>query len=161
MTQQPNAARAKPRFDNAQQCLLYYHQRLCEEHRDRDHRMSLPRPDGATPGRRSRTPVPVDAPHSTSYHDGSLTRCTEYGGMADHETIQQPVDPLTVSELITLQEAAAYCQLQAESLQEYAKNGRLRAKKMGRFWVTTRAAVDEYLASRDLESIPRKYRKGA
>jgi excisionase family DNA binding protein len=81
--------------------------------------------------------------------------------MADDTDNQEPVDPLTVGELITLQEAADYCQLQADSLQEYAKKGRLRAKKMGRFWVTTRAAVDEYLASRSAINIPKKYRKDA
>lgn len=70
-----------------------------------------------------------------------------------------PTDPLNVGELITLAEAAEYCKLQADSLQEYAKKGRLRAKKMGRFWVTTRAAVDEYLTSRSLDNIPKKYRK--
>jgi excisionase family DNA binding protein len=79
--------------------------------------------------------------------------------MADHNENQEPVDPLTVGELITLQEAAEYCQLQADSLQEYAKRGRLRAKKMGRFWVTTRSAVDEYLTSRNAINIPKKYRK--
>ena len=35
---------------------------------------------------------------------------------------------------------------------------RLKAKKIGWMWVTTRAAVDEYLQSRDLKSVPRKYR---
>jgi excisionase family DNA binding protein len=79
-------------------------------------------------------------------------------GMADTSQYADVPDPLTVGELITLQDAAAYCGLQADSLQEYAKKGRLRAKKMGRFWVTTRAAVDEYLTSRSLDNIPKKYR---
>ena len=70
-----------------------------------------------------------------------------------------PRDPLTVSELITLAEAAEYAGLNAETLVNYARRGRLRAKKLGWQWVTTRAAVDEYLASRSLDNIPKKYRK--
>ncbi len=68
-------------------------------------------------------------------------------------------DPLTVGELITLIDAAEYAGLAHETLLNYVRRGRMRARKFGRIWVTTRAAVDEYLASRDLESIPRKYRK--
>lgn len=67
-------------------------------------------------------------------------------------------DPLTVGELITLAEAAEYAGLEKKSLHNYALQGRLKAKKIGIYWITTRAAVDEYLASRDLESIPKKYR---
>ena len=78
--------------------------------------------------------------------------------MADHDNTPQPVDPLTVGELITLQEAAEYAGLSRNSLLAYAKNGRLKAKKRGWMWFTTQAAIDEYLASRDLESIPKKYR---
>jgi excisionase family DNA binding protein len=69
-----------------------------------------------------------------------------------------PIDPLTVGELITLQEAAEYAGLTKGSLHSYVKNGRLKAKKRGWMWFTTQAAVDEYLASRDLDSIPKKYR---
>ena len=68
-------------------------------------------------------------------------------------------DPLAVGELISLQEAAEYANLKQDSLHDYIKRGRLKAKKIGRFWVTTRAAVDEYLQSRHLENIPKKYRK--
>ena len=71
----------------------------------------------------------------------------------------QPIDPLKVGELITLQEAAEYAGLTKESLHGYAKRGRLRAKKLGPIWVTTRTAVDVYLASRSLENIPKKYRR--
>jgi excisionase family DNA binding protein len=71
---------------------------------------------------------------------------------------QEPVDPLTIGELITLAEAAEYAGLSKGSLHEYAKRGRLKAKKIGLYWVTTYAAVDEYLASRNLDNIPKKYR---
>jgi excisionase family DNA binding protein len=72
---------------------------------------------------------------------------------------QQQPDPLTIGELITLQEAAEYSGLQKDSLHDYIKRGRLKAKKIGRFWVTTRAAVDGYLQSRRFENIPKKHRK--
>jgi excisionase family DNA binding protein len=81
-------------------------------------------------------------------------------GMADQDaTTQEPIDPLTVGELITLAEAAEYAGLFKSTLHNYAKQGRLKAKKIGLYWVTTRAAVDEYLASRNLENIPKKYRE--
>ncbi|MEN9937930.1 MAG: hypothetical protein RLZZ387_4509, partial [Chloroflexota bacterium] len=72
----------------------------------------------------------------------------------------QDLDPLTVGELITLEEAAKYAGLTRGTLQDYVRRGRLRAKKMGWMWVTTRAAIDAYLESRQLENIPKKYRDG-
>jgi excisionase family DNA binding protein len=75
------------------------------------------------------------------------------------ETNTPQNDPLTVGELISLQDAAEYAGLTKGTLHAYAKSGRLKAKKIGWMWVTTRAAVDEYLQSRDVESIPKKYRK--
>jgi excisionase family DNA binding protein len=79
--------------------------------------------------------------------------------MTNDETNYSQPDPLTIGELISLQEAAAYCGLSKHSLLTYARNGRLRAKKIGSQWTTTRTAVDEYMRSRDLESIPKKHRK--
>ncbi|NTV62927.1 MAG: helix-turn-helix domain-containing protein [Oscillochloris sp.] len=78
--------------------------------------------------------------------------------MSEHNNIPDPIDPLTVGELISLLEAAEYAGLTKDSLQGYIKRGRLKAKKIGNIWTTTHAAVDEYLASRDLDSIPKKYR---
>jgi excisionase family DNA binding protein len=69
-----------------------------------------------------------------------------------------PPNPLTIGELITLQEAAEYAGLSRDSIHGYIKRGRLKAKKKGWMWMTTRAAVDEYLNSRNLENIPKKYR---
>jgi Helix-turn-helix domain len=76
------------------------------------------------------------------------------GGGDNHNT----PDPLTIGELISLQDAAEYAGLAKDTLHGYAKNGRLRAKKIGWMWVTTHAAIDEYLASRNLDNIPKKYR---
>jgi excisionase family DNA binding protein len=78
--------------------------------------------------------------------------------MAEPTDNQEPFDPLTVGELITLAEAAEYAGLTSNSLKDYVRRGRLKAKKIGKFWVTTRAAVDEYLTSRNLDNIPKKYR---
>jgi hypothetical protein len=72
---------------------------------------------------------------------------------------QSQPDPLTVGELISLQQAAEYAGLAKRSLHNYAKSGRLKAKKVGIYWVTTHAALDEYLASRSFENIPKKYRE--
>ncbi len=75
---------------------------------------------------------------------------------ADHEP---ETDPLAIGELITLEEAAEYAGLARESIHSYVKRGRLKARKRGFQWFTTRAAIDEYLQSRDFDSIPKKYRK--
>jgi excisionase family DNA binding protein len=75
------------------------------------------------------------------------------------ETKPPQTGPLTIGELISLQEAAAYAGLSRDSLQGYIRRGRLKAKKVGPIWVTTRAAVDEYLQSRSFENIPKKYRR--
>ncbi len=78
--------------------------------------------------------------------------------MAEHDEASKPIDPLTVGELITLQEAAEYSGLSKHSLQTYIRNGRLKGVKRGWMWFTTQAAVDAYLNSRELSSIPKKYR---
>ena len=79
--------------------------------------------------------------------------------MTNDETNQfVPLDPLRIGDLISLQEAAQYAGLTKNTLHNYAKQGRLRAKKIGSFWVTTQAAIDEYLQSRHVENIPKKYR---
>jgi len=48
--------------------------------------------------------------------------------------------------------------LSKHSLLTYARNGRLKAKKIGSQWTTTRAAIDEYMQSRHFDNIPKKYR---
>lgn len=79
--------------------------------------------------------------------------------MAEADDTPPPADPLTVGELITLQEAAEHAGLSRDAIHGYIKRGRLKAKKKGWIWMTTRAAVDEYLASRSLANIPKKYRR--
>ena len=73
--------------------------------------------------------------------------------------LQPDPDPLTVGELISLPQAAEYAGMRTGSLYNYAMRGRLKAKRVGAQWVTTRAAVDAYLQSRNFENIPKKYRK--
>ncbi len=48
-------------------------------------------------------------------------------------------------ELIPLSEAAAISGLSVKHLGLLARQGKLRARKIGRNWVTTREAVAEYL----------------
>ena len=83
-----------------------------------------------------------------------------YSGMIDETNKSQPdtPDPLTIGDLISLQQAAEYAGLTKDTLHNYAKRGRLKAKRLGPIWVTTRAAVDEYLASRELKHISKKHR---
>ena len=51
-------------------------------------------------------PFQLTSPGPTPYHSPSIAPCTEHhGGMADPIDNQEPVDPLTVGELITLQVA--------------------------------------------------------
>lgn len=50
--------------------------------------------------------------------------------------------------LISLAQAAEYANLKAEFLRQLAVDGRLKAVKIGRNWVTTRSAVDTYLDNR-------------
>jgi len=59
-----------------------------------------------------------------------------------------PIDPLTIGQLITLTEAANLSDLNSAFLRQLADKGRLRAKKVGHFWVTTLAAIEEYKESR-------------
>ena len=97
------------------------------------------------------TSVSIDETPVVAYHSG----------MSDQHDNQQhnpAADPLTIGELISLQEAAEYAGLARSSIHNYAKLGRLKAKKIGRIWVTTHAAVDKYLLSRSLENIPKKHR---
>ena len=52
-------------------------------------------------------------------------------------------------ELITLIDAAELFGLSVQYLRDIARSGRLKAKKMGRDWVTTPADVEAYLKSRE------------
>jgi hypothetical protein len=52
---------------------------------------------------------------------------------------------LDQDELIPLSEAAAISGLSMKHLGLLAREGKLRASKIGRNWVTTRPAVEEYV----------------
>jgi excisionase family DNA binding protein len=52
------------------------------------------------------------------------------------------------SELITLKEAAEYSGFSYNYLRNLVNKGRLKARKRGMQWFTTRDEVDEYIASR-------------
>jgi excisionase family DNA binding protein len=54
--------------------------------------------------------------------------------------------------LMPLKEAAARYGLSQSHLQLLCRTGKLRAEKLGRDWLTTGAAVEEYLANHELRS---------
>lgn len=84
---------------------------------------------------------------------------TPEGTAQQHEpSLAGEIDPLTIGELIPLTELAQEFQLPYNSLRGYAIKGRLRATKFGRQWASTRAAIQAYLDSRQIEHIPKKYR---
>ena len=49
-------------------------------------------------------------------------------------------------DLISLTEAAEYSGLSASHVRLLVRNGDIQGKKIGRNWVTTKQAVDDYLA---------------
>ena len=68
--------------------------------------------------------------------------------MPDENEHTSPIDPLTIGELISLTEAADFSGLSAEYLRTIAVKGRLRAKRVGTQWATTKTAVEDYLKTR-------------
>ena len=71
--------------------------------------------------------------------------------MTDKNGIDQP----TLEDLIPLSKAAEISGLSPDHLRRLAGQGDLWAQKIGRNWVTTEQAVQEYL-SRDRRSGPKK-----
>ena len=55
-------------------------------------------------------------------------------------------------DLLSLREVAEISGLSTSHLRLLARTGRLRARKMGRDWFTTEAAVDAYLADERLRA---------
>ena len=74
--------------------------------------------------------------------------------MGDKNKEGKPEQP-KLDELISLNEAAKLSGLSHDHLRRLAGQGELWAKKVGRNWVTTEAAVREYLA-RNRRSGPKK-----
>jgi hypothetical protein len=61
--------------------------------------------------------------------------------LAAPHTVREALD-----EVITLAECAQLCGLAAHTLTLQAERGKLRARKMGHTWITTRHWLDVYLA---------------
>lgn len=68
-------------------------------------------------------------------------------------------DPSNADKLISLRDAASLVGLSPDSLRRYALQGKLWARKIGRNWVTTIAAVEQYMSSRDASKAPKNRRK--
>jgi hypothetical protein len=78
--------------------------------------------------------------------------------MPDENEQASPIDPLTIGDLISFAEAAEISGFTEGHLRQIAIAGRLRAKKLARNWVTTRAALEKYKENRNFKNIPKKYR---
>jgi hypothetical protein len=96
--------------------------------------------------------VRIDALGFVPYHTG-MTNDETNNLFTQH-------DPLAIGELRPLKDLGAEGPLSYESLRKYARSGKLRARRLGYQWFSTRAAVDAYLASRHIENVPKKYRGG-
>ena len=62
--------------------------------------------------------------------------------MADAQSEQDRLD-----DLISLADAARLCGRSAHTLSQQAEKGKLRARKIGHTWVTTRYWLEQYLAN--------------
>jgi hypothetical protein len=60
--------------------------------------------------------------------------------------------------LMTFTEAARKYGFSTVTLRDYATRKRLQAVKIGWIWYTTDQAMKQYLKSRDIDKIPKKYR---
>ena len=90
--------------------------------------------------------------------------------MIEHETQSMTNEPITndqipmtkdqqvedKQELISLAEAAERYGFSTAYLRQLARKGRLKAKKVGRDWVTTWADVEEYIRSRKKRGVYRE-----
>ena len=66
----------------------------------------------------------------------------------------EPQDPR--DQLITFSEASKRYGLSSNYLREIAASGRLRARKLGNFWVTTPADIEAYISSREKKGFYRE-----
>jgi excisionase family DNA binding protein len=55
---------------------------------------------------------------------------------------------MEINNLISLSEAASISGLSPDHLRRLAEQGKLRAKKIGRNWVTTKEALSDYIEKR-------------
>lgn len=53
--------------------------------------------------------------------------------------------PDELADILTLVEAGALCGLSPHTLSQQAEKGKLRARKVGHTWITTRRCLIEYL----------------
>jgi len=60
-----------------------------------------------------------------------------------------------MKDLISLHEASIISLLSQDHLRRLAEQGKLDAKKIGRNWVTTKKAVDDYIKKRKFRGRPK------
>lgn len=69
--------------------------------------------------------------------------------MSDENSFStDPIDPLTVGELISMSEASKQSGFDANFLRDLANKGRLKARRTGNTWLTTMVAIEEYKKTR-------------
>ena len=78
--------------------------------------------------------------------------------MADPTDNKEHIDPLDVGELRPLKELAEEGLLAYSTLRQHALNGRMRARRLGYQWFSTKAAVELFLHERQSKHVPKKYR---
>ena len=61
-----------------------------------------------------------------------------------------------LDQLISLSEASEITNISSDHLRRLAEQGKLDAKKIGRNWVTTREAIEDYLKKRNPPGRPKK-----
>lgn len=58
--------------------------------------------------------------------------------------------------LISLTEAAGICGLSPDHLRRLSEQGKLKAQKIGRNWVTTKQALTDYMDNKNPRGRPKK-----
>lgn len=61
--------------------------------------------------------------------------------LSENERHSSPLD-----EILTLAEASSLCGISAHTLAQQAEKGKLRARKMGHTWLTTKEWLNDYVA---------------
>lgn len=92
--------------------------------------------------RKNMPSTPISFPKSASYH--IISRMSNDTGSDEDKT-----------RLISLAEAAEIYGFKADYLRQLVHKQRLNARKIGSIWVTTPAAIEKYLESRQKSGRPR------
>ena len=62
---------------------------------------------------------------------------------------------MDINSIISLRDASIICGLSPDHLRRLSEQGKLNAKKIGHNWVTTEAAINEYMEKRKPRGRPK------